>query len=283
MVHVRGRQMFRLAIIVAGLTLSCSVLAAAAAPQLIIEPATPLTAAAPEALHASGTWPIALTFDDGPSPRFTAKILDILDRQGVRATFFVVGQNAQANPDLLRRMVRSGDEIGNHTWNHGWMTKLSPDRQNQEIEKTTAAIETVVPGYTVTLFRAPYGAADEEVRQRVWNHGLSMVWWSVDDEDYRGFSPAKLHHTVLGEASVGGVILMHDIHANTVEALEGEIISLKARGARFVTIPQLEIEGTLVRSWIPKYRPYLIDREPVTGQPSPPCCSSSAPAQVTIR
>jgi peptidoglycan/xylan/chitin deacetylase (PgdA/CDA1 family) len=81
------------------------------------------------------------------------------------------------------------------------MTRLSPDQQNMEIEKTTAAIEEAVPGYVVTLFRAPYGAVNTEVRDRVWDHHLALVWWSGDDEDYRGFSPDRLYHLTMRQAA----------------------------------------------------------------------------------
>jgi peptidoglycan-N-acetylglucosamine deacetylase len=188
------------------------------------------------AAHVQG--PVALTFDDGPDPRLTPQILTILEQAHVPATFFVVGRNAHAYPTLLQRMAQDGDAIGNHSWDHARLTTLSEVAQGRELDATTAAIQAAVPG-PVTLFRPPYGLCDPALLRLVQARGLTVVRWSADDHDYRGWPAARLQSEVMAETQAGGIVLMHDIHANTVAALPGEIAALKAQGAQFVTVPTL--------------------------------------------
>lgn len=233
----------------------------------------PLHAQTPVAAGSGDTtdsWPVALTFDDGPHPRLTAKILDILERQHAHATFFVVGKNAQAYPALLRRMADDEDVIGNHTWDHAWLTHLSRSAIDQQIERTNQAIVQAVPGYTVRLLRPPYGAINPAAKAEVWKHGLAIVNWSADDQDYRGGRAAQLERRVLEEAGRGGVVLMHDIHPNTVAALESEILALKKKGARFVTVTELMEHGPIVQATYPAGRVKVIEMAPDAPLPTPP-------------
>lgn len=207
--------------------------------------------------------PVALTFDDGPDPTLTPQILSILEQAQVPATFFVVGRNAQTHPALLQRMAEDGDAIGNHSWDHARLTTLSAARQAQELDATTAAIQAAVPG-AVTLFRPPYGLYDGALQRLAWDRGLTVVLWSADDHDYRGWAPARLHAAVMTETGAGGIVLMHDIHANTVAALPGEIAALKAAGAHFVKVPALmATPGPVVDARYPASHP------PVWQAPTP--------------
>src|SRR6202007_273382 len=123
---------------------------------------------------------IAMTFDDGPSPETTPRLLEILKQRNIKATFFMIGQNAQSNPAIVQRILAEGHEIGNHSWTHPQLSKLSNDRVSEEITKTQAAIKNAC-GYTPVLLRPPYGAIT--ARQKEWiekQFGLSVIIWSVD-------------------------------------------------------------------------------------------------------
>lgn len=225
----------------------------------------PSQAQTPEAMGAktqAESWPVALTFDDGPHPRLTAQILDILERHHVVATFFVVGRNAAAYPHLLQRMASDGDAIGNHTWDHAWLTRLDQSGMNRQIERTNTAIQAAVPGYVVRLLRPPYGAINALAKTAIWQHGLAIVNWSADDQDYRGGPAAVLEHHVLTQTGPGGVVLMHDIHPNTVAALAGEIEALKKKGFRFVTVLDLLDHGPIVSATYPSPRMKVIEPAP---------------------
>src|SRR6201998_1360438 len=121
---------------------------------------------------------IALTFDDGPSAENTPRLLEMLKQRNIKATFFLIGQNAAANPDLVRRILADGNEIGNHSWTHPQLSKLSDDRVTGEITKTQDAIKGA-SGFTPTLLRPPYGAITPRQREGITNQiGLTYVFVS---------------------------------------------------------------------------------------------------------
>lgn len=182
---------------------------------------------------------LALTFDDGPNPKITPIILNILEKNNVRATFFVVGENAQRYPELIKRMYRDGDQIGNHTFNHPFMTRISKKNQIMEITRNIKIIQKILPGYKITAFRPPYGDLNNQVEDEVFQNKENIVFWSVDDEDYRGYSPDVLQKNVYSEVFPGGVVLMHDIHYNTTLALNNEIEHLKKLKYKFLTIDEI--------------------------------------------
>ena len=188
--------------------------------------------------HVDGPY-IAMTFDDGPSPETTPRLLDILKQRNIKATFFMIGQNAERNPDLVRRILAEGHEIGNHSWTHPQLSKLSDDRVTQEITKTQEAIKNA-SGFTPTTLRPPYGAITP--RQRAWiesQFGLNIILWSVDPFDWKRPGPSVITQRILSGARPGAIILSHDIHKQTVDAMPATLDALLAKGFKFVTISQL--------------------------------------------
>ena len=182
---------------------------------------------------------IALTFDDGPHPELTPKLLDILRQNGVRATFFVVGSNVKAYPEIARRIVAEGHEIANHSWSHPALTKLGAAGLHHEIEDTNAAIESATGRRPVNM-RPPSGAINPRVREYL-TKGLNMniILWSVDPLDWKRPGAQVVAQRLVDGASPGGILLAHDIHPGTVEAIPGVIEQLKARGYAFATVSQL--------------------------------------------
>jgi peptidoglycan-N-acetylglucosamine deacetylase len=200
--------------------------------------AQPSPAATYSSAHVEGPY-IAMTFDDGPSPETTPRLLDLLKQRNIKATFFLIGQNAAENPDLVRRILAEGHEIGNHSWTHPQFSKLSDDRVNDEITKTQDTIKSET-GFTPTLLRPPYGAITK--RQREWiehKYGLNIVLWSVDPFDWKRPGGAAIEQRIVSGARPGAIILSHDIHRQTVDAMPATLQVLAEKGFKFVTVSQL--------------------------------------------
>jgi peptidoglycan/xylan/chitin deacetylase (PgdA/CDA1 family) len=188
--------------------------------------------------HVDGPY-IAMTFDDGPSPVTTPILLDLLKQRNIKATFFLIGQNAEQYPDIVRRIQADGHEIGNHSWTHPQLSKLSDDRVSQEIQKTQDVIKSET-GAAPTLLRPPYGAITK--RQREWieqKYGLNIILWSVDPFDWKRPGGSVIEQRILSGARPGAIILSHDIHKQTVEAMPATLQALAAKGFKFVTVSQL--------------------------------------------
>jgi peptidoglycan/xylan/chitin deacetylase (PgdA/CDA1 family) len=182
---------------------------------------------------------IAMTFDDGPSPETTPRLLDILKQRNIKATFFMIGQNAERNPAIVKRILSEGHEIGNHSWTHPQLSKLSDDRVTEEINKTQNAIKDA-SGYTPVLMRPPYGAIT--ARQKDWiekQFGLSVIIWSVDPFDWKRPGSSVIEQRILAGARPGAIVLSHDIHKQTVDAMPATLDALAAKGFKFVTVSQL--------------------------------------------
>ncbi|WP_431927207.1 polysaccharide deacetylase family protein [Nonomuraea jabiensis] len=177
---------------------------------------------------------VALTFDDGPGP-YTDTLLAYLAAYRARATFFVVGGNVVAYPGVLHRTAAAGHEIGNHTWSHPDLTRLSPARVRAQLGRTDQAIRAVT-GVVPGLVRPPYGAFNATVRRQ---SGRPMVLWSVDTLDWRYRSAATVARRALRSVRPGSVILFHDIHPTTVRAIPRVLRKLAGRGYRFVTVSEL--------------------------------------------
>lgn len=183
---------------------------------------------------------IALTFDDGPWPKSTAQILDILKANNIKATFFEIGQNLKNYPELGKRVVAEGHVIGNHTWHH-WYHYLNPQAAAFEIESTTDLIYQTT-GVKTNLFRPPGGIMRNGVVEYAKNKKYAIVMWSADSVDYSRPSVPRLIHNIMKETKPGGIVLMHDGGGNrshTVEALPEVIKDLRNQGYSFVTIPEL--------------------------------------------
>jgi len=183
----------------------------------------------------------ALTFDDGPTNPYTPEVLDILKKHGVKATFFVTGENAHAHPALLKRMMAEGHEIGNHTWNHPMMKFKSAKYIRDQIERTDEAIRAA--GYTGTIhFRCPYGLRPAALPLVLKDMGKEHILFSVDPTDWRKPSASTITKRILNQTRPGAFVLMHDGGGNrshTVAALDGVIDGLKAKGYSFVTVQEM--------------------------------------------
>ncbi|MDU4339291.1 MAG: polysaccharide deacetylase family protein, partial [Streptococcus mitis] len=178
---------------------------------------------------------VALTFDDGPNPATTNQALDTLSKYGIKATFFVLGKNVSGNEEILKRMKADGHVIGNHSWSHPVLSKLSLDEAKKQITDTEDAL-TKVLGSSSKLMRPPYGAITDDIRNSL---DLSFIMWDVDSLDWKSKNEASILTEIQREVKNGSIILMHDIHAESVNALPKVIDYLKGQGYDFVTIPDL--------------------------------------------
>lgn len=190
---------------------------------------------AQQAIDKKALRQVALTFDDGPNPATTPQILDLLKRYKVKATFFVLGQQVAGNEALLKRMAAEGHEVANHTFTHPNLTTLSPDQVKEEIGQTQAAIQKVL-GTAPVLMRPPYGAVNQSVVDAM---GLPSIYWSVDSEDWSNRNPQLITQIIQAQTQPGSIILMHDIHQPTVEALEPVLAFLTGEGYNLVTTSEL--------------------------------------------
>ena len=186
---------------------------------------------------------IALTFDDGPYPFYTPLLLHVLDRSHVSATFFCVGRSAQQFPELMDMIVASGDEIGNHTFNHYKLNGLSDEQIAGQIMEAGAILSTFV-GRPIDLFRPPHGRYDKRVLEIASAMGYRTVFWNDSPEDTKNISPTLEVQRVLAQARPGGIVLLHSGQYRTIEALPVIIDKLRAEGYTFVTVGQLLGSGT---------------------------------------
>lgn len=186
---------------------------------------------------------IALTFDDGPDPRYTPEIAALLKKYEAKSTFFVVGSRVSQYPELVRSLAQDQHEIANHTFNHPDIRKLTPERLRDEVEKTQEAIFSAT-GVRPTLFRPPGGYYSESVVHTAKQAGFLIVMWSwhQDTRDWTDPGVKKIVDKVLGNARNGDIVLFHDYGGNrkqTVQALEQILPELQKRGYRFVTVSEL--------------------------------------------
>lgn len=182
---------------------------------------------------------VALTFDDGPDPQRTPAVLDLLARQGVRATFFVVGARAEAHPELVRRMATEGHVVGNHSYTHSWRFPLrSLGRTVEELRRTGEVLHRIT-GRQPRLFRPPFGVTNPTIARAVRRLGLDPMGWSIRSLDTMGQSPERVAARILRRLHPGAVILLHDRCAGS-ERLVGLLVEgLRSRGLEPVTLPEL--------------------------------------------
>jgi peptidoglycan/xylan/chitin deacetylase (PgdA/CDA1 family) len=207
-----------------------------------LKPKPPATPAEPSntynSVHVDGPF-IALTFDDGPNATLTPKLLDLLAARHLKATFFVVGQNAADHPDILKRAVREGHEIANHSWSHPNLGKMSDDAVRRELQKTDDAIAAAI-GKRPTLMRPPYGSIT--AHQKRWIHeefGYRIIIWDVDPLDWKRPGPSVVTSRILKETHAGSIVLAHDIHPPTIEAMPATFEQLQKKGFKSVTVTEL--------------------------------------------
>ena len=253
--------------------LFCSVGLLAA--QLCAEP--PIAAPAPEkdsrntlaesnitfsSVHVDGSY-IAMTFDDGPSATLTPKLLDILAAHHIKATFFVIGENVGEHPEIVARAARGGHEIGNHSWSHPNFAKMSDAGVRSQLQRTDDAIKSAT-GARPTLLRPPYGSIT--TREKRWIHdqfGYQIILWDVDPYDWKRPGPSVVRSRILKETRPGSIVLSHDIHPGTIEAMPSTLDALEAKGFKFVTVSEL------IRMAVPH------------PSHAPPEASESAPPTIT--
>ncbi len=182
---------------------------------------------------------IAMTFDDGPHPKLTPRLLDMLKDRGLKATFFVIGQNVAANPEIVQRIVAEGHELGNHSWDHKALNKLGADGVKMEIVQTDEAIQQAV-GIKPVIMRPPYGATSPAISKRLNEEfGQKVIMWSVDPLDWKDRNASLVTDRILKNTAPGAIILAHDIHQSTVDAMPATLDGLVAKGFKFATVSEL--------------------------------------------
>lgn len=180
---------------------------------------------------------VAVTFDDGPGP-YTGRLLDCLEKNSAKATFFMVGSSVPNYKSVVKRMATLGCELGNHSYSHPKMSSLSDAARRSEVSRTSSNIKSAAGAYP-TVFRLPYGdgASNSSVLSSL---GLPSIYWSLDTRDWANTgNPQHTINAVLNNVKNGDIILMHDIHKSTVTAAETIIPALKKRGYQLVTVSQL--------------------------------------------
>lgn len=187
---------------------------------------------------------IALTFDDGPNPPYTEQILNILQQNNAKATFFVTGGSVKAYPEMLKKVYAAGNVIGNHTYSHPLTTKLSTAAFEKELNKTNQLIFDQIHVYPV-LFRPPYGMSNTKTSQTLERLGYKKITWDYMVNDYESWKTTadEIARNVIQHARPGAIITMHDggkDRSKTVKALSQIIATLKQAGYKFVTVAALK-------------------------------------------
>jgi peptidoglycan-N-acetylglucosamine deacetylase len=182
---------------------------------------------------------VAMTFDDGPHRTLTPQLLDYLKEKNVRCTFFVVGTNVTAYPDIMRRAVAEGHEVANHTWSHPILTSCSDAKIRSELQRTEDAIIRAT-GVRPRLIRPPGGGINKRIEQLIYNEfGYSDILWSVDPQDWRRPGVQTVTNRLVAGVHPGAIMLAHDIHPPTLPAVKAMFDQLLAQGWKFVTVSQL--------------------------------------------
>lgn len=193
---------------------------------------------------------IALTFDDGPSREYTTKILDYIESKGIVATFFVLGARLKGNDDILIRMVKTGCEIGNHSYNHRQFILMKSSEIKKQIDYVDNYVRRVT-GFSIRSVRTPYGEVNKNIIETI---NRPIILWSIDSEDWKIKDAQKIADHIINNAENGSIILMHDIFDFTYEATIMVVDELLKQGYKFVTVSQLlelndiESDGLVFRS-----------------------------------
>ena len=177
---------------------------------------------------------VALTFDDGPGPR-TSEILDQLKKYNAHATFFMLGKNVKSYPDAVKQMLKDGNELGNHSYDHQQLTKIDAEAIAKEVNDTNENIKNIC-GSLATVLRPPYGAINDTVKSSV---GMPMILWNVDTLDWKTRNTQSTIDEVMRNLKDGDIILMHDIHTQTVDAALQLIPKLEEEGYQLVTVSEM--------------------------------------------
>lgn len=181
---------------------------------------------------------VALTFDDGPHPKVTPRVLKTLKEYNAKATFFMLGVQVEYYPDMAQKVAEAGHEIGNHSKGHPNLAKMSLSEVSKQITEASDLIEAATGGKP-TLFRPPYGAMNESVKKVTKEQKTPIILWSVDSLDWKSRNAQAVNKEVARNIRPGSIVLMHDIHRSTADALPQMLKSLKKQGYQFVTVSQL--------------------------------------------
>jgi peptidoglycan-N-acetylglucosamine deacetylase len=182
---------------------------------------------------------VALTFDDGPNEKLTPRLLDLLAQHHIHATFFVLGECVERNPEILKRAAREGHEIANHSWSHPNLAKMSDESVRSQIKRTEELISNLI-GTRPTLLRPPYGSITAHQKRFIHDElGYEIVLWDVDPLDWKDPGPSVVANRILKETHPGSIVLSHDIHAQTIEAMPATLTQLETKGFKFVTVSEL--------------------------------------------
>lgn len=220
----------------------------------------------PATLKREGWNLCALTFDDGPHRTVTRRILDILNQEGVHATYFPVGRVAQHQGDLIRDFVASGHEIGNHSLTHSDLRAMGADAQRYEIAETNRILRSF--GANPVLFRPPYGRYSDGLLSIARSEQMGSVLWTVDTRDWKVRNADKIVEHIKTAAGTGSVFLMHSTYASTADALPRVIAELRGKGCEFVTLSE----------WLERMRTLALPKIVNAGMPSPAPTASTPPA-----
>ncbi len=256
--------------------------AATPSPEPVVEPppaafpaaqvAFPFVPSAPgkRISHVSVPGPyVAVTFDDGPHAALTPQVLDIFNRHGAHATFFVLGRNASRNRSILARAVAEGHEVGAHTWSHINMRASSTSTIRSELDRTNSVIEEAT-GQAPRVMRPPYGSVNKPLIDMVYNrYGTPAILWDVDTNDWRKPGVQTVINRAVGNARPGSIILLHDIHSSTIAAVEGVVTGLQARGFKLVTVSELIAMGRQAAGAAAPAREQEVAPAAETPQPAP--------------
>ena len=236
--------------IILSLSLLCLVVLAGAAFCIFLDEAVMLRKGTIYRVNSSDKL-VALTFDDGPSPVWTPKILDELKTAGIKATFFMLGDHVEKYPDVARRVVNEGHEIGNHTYDHHVLIYYTMQELEDELEHADRIIKEVT-GVTARYFRPPKAWLTREEKIKIRDMGYKVILWSLNSKDWVTFHDKQITSYILRHIQPGDIILFHDSggafgteggdRAQTVKAISRLVKKLKERGYKFVTITQL-LEG----------------------------------------
>lgn len=182
---------------------------------------------------------IAITFDDGPHPKFTPKVLTLLSQYGAKATFFCIGKNVEEYPELLKEIIADGHTIGNHTYTHsntfGFFTTK---KVIAELQKTIAVVKEI-SGKKMNLYRPAFGVTNPNIKRAVKTTGLQSIGWSIRSLDTTKLSQKTVLNRITDSISKGDIILLHDTNAKTIAVLEQLLLFLQENNLRSVTIDQL--------------------------------------------
>ena len=218
--------------------------------------------------HVDGPY-IALTFDDGPHGTHTPRLLDMLKQRGAKATFFVIGRCVAEYPEITKRIVAEGHELASHSWSHPLLSKMSDDSVREQLQKTHDVIQQT-SGVAPKLMRPPYGGFTE--RQRRWANdiwGYKVILWDVDPLDWKHRSAGRVQSEILQRTVPGSIVLAHDIHKSTVDAMPGTLDGLAEKGFKFVTVSEL-LAMDRPRPKAPSTPPAATKRQAPEAQPDKP-------------